>query len=399
MPFLFYRNQSFTLVSHKAKQGLFYQIYTKKGFFRPVLLHNFPTTLYAATISSDGTLHVVSQTTKSQVTYFKILDAQVTKQVILDDVKGSYNFAHLAIHSLQDQVYLFYTALHPSGNTRSLMCQILTQDPTIYTLIPQLSINPTLEVFSIDDTISVLYLTQEDHYILRHITINHNFDSQDLLHSQLPLTAFNMCRAPKDLHLVYLLDNFGRSQLVYVSPTRNVPVLLRTAATLSHPCIFYFLEKIWVTYVENGQLYTMVSMDGGLSFSEPVLCSLQSNLDYYAFSSSSPETLNASSLYASLLNTIRLPIIVNLDTKGIHPDLPPNTELELLLEGLKFSHPPTPPASPTPPMQSNPFTTASHHKSGTDTPQPSTSSTTKSIRDATKAFMNQIQGFDATPKD
>lgn len=394
MPFLFYRNQSFTLVSHKAKQGIFYQTYTQKGFSRPILLHNFPTTLYAATLDQEGVLHVVSQTSKTQITYFKITDAQTTKQIILEDAKNIYNFSHLAIHTLQDQVYLFYTALHPSGSTRSFMCQILTQDPTIYTLIPQLSDNPVLEVFSIGDTISILYLAQETHYILRHITINYNFESQDLLHSQLPLTDFNMCRAPKDLHLVYLLDNFGRSQLVYVSPAHNVPVLLRTAATLSHPCIFYFLDKIWVTYIENGQLYTMVSMDHGTSFSAPVLCSLQSNLDYYAFSSQSPEQLNASSLYASLLNTIRIPIVVNLDTHGIHPDLPANTELELLLEGIQLSQNPIQPATPS---HTNPFTTPQSPQAST-TPPTTPQNHTPSIRDAAKAFMNQSKGFDAPPK-
>lgn len=435
MPFLFYRNQSFTLVSHKAKQGVFYQNYTQKGFSRPALLHNFPTTLYAATYDPTGTLHVVSQTSKTQITYFKIADTQVTRQIILEDAKNTYNFSHLAIHSLQNQIYFFYTALHPSGNTRSLMCQILTQDPTIYTIVQGLSENPVLQVTSIADTISLIYLTQENNYILRHITINNNFDSQDLLASSLPISDFNMCRAPSELRLVYVLDNFGRSQLVYVNPSRNVPVLLHTATTLSHPCIFYYLENLWVTYIENGQLYALVSMDDGITFSSPITCSLQKNLDYYTFSSLDPEKLNGSALYASLLNTIRLPIVSNLDISGIHPDVAPNTELELLLEGLRLrqtastpapvltpapptamSQPPSfiPPKSlkqsprPTPAVSSSQPSSppTSPPSQGVQMPSPTPTAQTsmpptngQSLRQAAKAFMMQSQGFDAPPKD
>ncbi|MGL4344532.1 MAG: hypothetical protein ACRCTE_04980, partial [Cellulosilyticaceae bacterium] len=334
MPFLFYHNQSFTLVSHKSKQGLFYQNYTQKGFSRPFMLHNYPTTVYASAIDPSGTLHIVSQTSKSQITYFKIQEAQVTKQLILEDTKNIYSFSDLALHFLQGQLYLFYTALHPDTSTRSLLCQILSRDAQIFTVIPTLSTEPALGIYQIGDTLSILHLAKESSYTLHHTMMDTHTHTEQLLTSNLPLSHFNICRHGNDLHLLYILDNFGRSQLVYVNPKRNVPIVLKTSAAIQNPCIFYYLNYIWITYMENNVLYGLLSLDDGATFSTPIRCSFQSNLDCYQFMSDNPSLINGSSLWAGLLNTIRIPIVSNLDVTGIHPDLSPNTELELLIDGI-----------------------------------------------------------------
>lgn len=400
MPFLFYRDHAFTLVSHKAKQGIYYQSYTQRGFSRPSLLHNFPTSLYSATQDHDGTIHVISQTSKNQFTYFKINDTQVYKQPILEDAKNAYAFSDLSIQCFKNQVYLFYTALHPTGNSRSLLCQILTENSTVYTVIPELPQSPILNIYCVDDTISILYTSYEQSYTLRHITINDHMNAQDLVHSQFPLLNFNICRTPHQLHLTYLMDNFGTSQLVYVNSAHNAPVLLSTSPSITNPCILYYLDYIWITYMDNHRLFVTLSMDNGTTFSSPIPCSLQTNLDYYTFISHSSSILNASSLYASLLNTIRLPIISNLDTSGIHPDLSSNTELDLLLEGIKLRHTPMPTHQPSthPLLKPLNITTQIPDSPQEPSPQPPLPLKPTSLAEAKKAFMQHGNGFDATPQ-
>lgn len=189
----------------------------------------------------------------------------------------------------------------------------------------------------------------------------------------------------------------------------NTQTVLCTLATSSNPVIFNYHNSLWVTYMDNQKLHAALSVDHGLTFSMPILCSHQDNISLYNFFASGNYALSASCLYASVSNSIRLPVLASMDVKNIHPNSKPNIELELFFEGFY--------------LMSNHYKTVSHvakelsdlRKEYTEMQQKyeeaqkllkanklaaqtlSDTNKTDDLKSAASAFMNEIHGFDAMP--
>lgn len=430
MPFLLSSKNFFIIVDQKARQGLFYQIYSSTGFSRPFQIQSFSSNCYTATLDYQSNLHVIAQNAKNQIIHYNLLEGTNTPTLLLDDSRDIYKFSNLMTYELDRKLHLFYTAIRPNTQTYSLVHQ-LTQQPSapIDHLIT--NFNPTLPLKSIchDNQVDIFFVTSnEQGYSLNCITYpSPSSAAYKLITCEFPITSFDVCFIGGVYHITYTQDIYGNYQLTYANSQNFRALPLHASSQLGNPCILSYLGHLWITYLDNGVLYTLLSINNGQSFSSPVRSSLQDNLYNYTYYSTRSTSLSAGSLYAMVSSRVRLAIISSIDTEEIHPDLPANIELDLLLDGLSLaafnnfssantpvSRPnPTPISTPIPepmPEPSSPYSKAfvlpetmpnqDLTKEATptgDSPVIPRKKPRNSILSATKAFMNETPTFDAPP--
>lgn len=422
MPFLLSSKNYFIIVDQKSKQGLFYQLYSSTGFSRPFQIQSFASNCYTATLDEQDKLHVVAQNAKNQLIHYTFLDGNATSNLLLEDNKDIYKFSNLMIYELRNQLHMFYTAIRPNTQSYSLVHLRPQQNTSAIDHLIS-SFSPTLPLKSIshDHQVDIFFTTANDEgYSLNCITYPGTLDTAySLVTSEFPITSFDACFVNGIYHITYTRDVYGNSQLIYMNSLTANPLPLHLSNQLGEPCILNYLGYVWVTYLDNDILYALLSMDNGHSFSSPVKSSLQGNLYNYTYYSTKANSLYANSLYASVFNRVRLAIVSSIDTEEIHPDLIPNTELDLLLDGLSLALSSSSKEVNTPPQSSNasPMPTSPYNKTfvlpetmpGSSSPnklpstlEPSASSGTKksppsALRSATKAFMHEQPIFDAPP--
>lgn len=348
MPFIFHIPNSFLIVDYKPRQGIFYQNYTSEGFLKPFQIYPSTSNNYSATINSKAELYVLVENNKDQILFIDV-NAN-TRKVVLDDQKHLYNFKDLAIHPLGDLLYMFYTVKHPSSTARSLMCQSLTNGtPNIGMLISYLPEDSILITSHTEDCIYILHTNFEEGYslLLTKLT-SAGVETETLLQSPIPITDCNLCLIDDIAHVVYIKDLYGQHQLAYINTATRTEVLLDTSPTATAPCIFKYSNKLWITYMDNNHLYVLLSIANGSFFSIPVRASLGEPISRYHYMDYNMQTLHATFMHANLFNSVRLAVVSAIDITGIHPDLAPLTELDLILESTRIHTHDTPPKKTKP---------------------------------------------------
>ncbi|MHC1748532.1 MAG: hypothetical protein AB9856_09150 [Cellulosilyticaceae bacterium] len=343
MAFLLNNEQSFIVVDTHPRQGIFCQFYNQGGFSRPIQIQPTVHSNYSATLDSLGTLHIVSQNNKNQVSHFSYLNGHYTKQIILEDPTESYKFSNLSLHYFNNALHLFYVACTPVGSSYALIHQILDSDK-IETLLELPSPQINLKIFNTDDLIYIFYIENNNDFTLKCITLSSSNTNQfDVLTSTLPIKDYAICLDANSIHIVYEKEIYGKYQLLYTNTTHRTEQLFSTNVISCMPCIFSYSKGMWVTYLEDGTLKARLSIDNGNLFSMPIATSLQENVLRYNYYSGNSNSLNANSMYAASNNLLRLAVVASLDTEGIHPDIKHNIELELLLDGMSITQniPPT----------------------------------------------------------
>lgn len=350
------------LISHSIKNGLYSQTLSSNGLSRPVTIHRNPTAEYSATVDSNQHLHIITSPSPEQVTHLHYKDSNLIRSTILEDPKGIYHFSNLHVIASKEHVHLFYTANQPIGDLRDLIHDILCLENKMEPC-PIMSFSPThlgFRYMSHKDIIYLLYGDLGTEYTLYLMIYKDNqwTAATPISSSSFPIDDFQFCMDHQGtMHLVYVQEKYGRYHLIYKKNQNNAwsdEILLHTTSSTIKPSIFSYHQGIWVTYPENNQLHMILSMDGGTNFSQSVGSSLQrGHLERCHFVSSPnslPDSFNGNILYASLASSIRIGVISQLDMIGLHPDIIPNTELELFLDGIFYSLPqnPAPVSSPSP---------------------------------------------------
>lgn len=342
MAFLLNNEQSFIVVDTHPRQGIFCQFYNQGGFSRPIQIQPTVHSNYSATLDTLGTLHIISQNNKNQVSHFSYLNGHYTKRIILEDPTESYKFSNLSLHYFNNALHLFYVACTPVGTSYALIHQILDTDK-IETLLEVPSPQINLKIFNTENFIYIFYIEHTKDYILKCITISaSNISQVDILTTPFPIKDYSVCLSENLLHIVYEKEIYGKYQLFYYNFNTATEQLLCTNVTSSAPCIFSYSNGLWITYLENDILKARLSIDGGNLFSLPITTSLQENIiRYNYYNANTDNSLNANYLYAASSNVLRLAVIASIDVDGIHPDIKHNIELELLLDGMSIAQPET----------------------------------------------------------
>lgn len=420
MPFLLRTPDHFVMIENKPRQGIFSQLYTKDGFLKSTQIHAFATDNYTATLDTNGFIHLVTESSKNQILYIHFEKGIPSKKIVLEDPHHYYMFRHLHLQSLDGRLYLIYSVKHPTGNGRSLMYQPL--DPSQLNISVLLQSIPDNSIIKMLPTPSKLYIVYTDfttHYELKLATLSSSGIEHSMIYSStLPITDFNMCLVHHTLHLTYIKDAYGKQQIAYINTHTFSESLLDMRGQSIAPSIFNYLGHLWIAYPYGSKLFMLLSTDGGEHFSIPVTSSSEGHFMPYYYVGPPSFELNTTLLYTSTTQTLRLGVLSAIDLKGIHPDLKPSSELELLLEGMRLSHhnayipskpatqpPPihiplelTPTRPPSPHTNSSPTDMSFEHL-GTSPIEPTpTRPPSRDLKSATKAFMDGLTLFDASPK-
>lgn len=338
MPFLLRISDGFIIVDEKPKQGVFYQLYNKDGFQRPVMIYPSSCLAYSVALDPQDVLHVAVEGTNRQVTYYCFSPTAPSKRVVLEDSRSMYLFENLSIQWLENEPHLFYTVIHPNGLHRSLVHQTLSStSPTLENLVTSLPLRTSLTYYKINSTLYILYPNFEESYCLNMLSFTNQEKSvTTLVRSPIPIIDWNMCKHQNALYLLYKADQYGHANfyLTNLSTGENLPVQLPDNA--NNPVLLSYLDTLWIHYESNNHYYTLLVLPENQTFSSPISSSLQNHINAYTYIDSLHEDLDASVIYASLSNTLRLSTIADLDIRNIHPDLVNKDELALFLEGINF---------------------------------------------------------------
>lgn len=350
MPYLIRtHNNQLLLLNHSAKNGLYSQTLSPSGLSRPIIINRSNTSGYSATVDHNQDLHIITQPSKEQVMHLHYKDKNITRNVLLEDPKGIYNFSNLHAISVKEYVHLFYTANKPIGGSSELIHHILCQENKIEPC-PILSFSSKALGFrylAYNGDIFLLYGEVSDHYLLKIIIYSNGKWSKPMVvtTSSFPIEDLQFCMDHNGrIHIIYVQEKYGRYNLVYKrysNKSWSDEIIIHTSSSTIKPTVFTYHRGIWVNFIDDGKLQMILSMDNGNTFSKNVDCSLQTSelrrCNFVSAPDTLPSTFNSTMLYASLSQSIRAGIISRIDMINFHPDMKPNTELELFIAGIFHS--------------------------------------------------------------
>ena len=359
MAYLIYtQKKQLLLINYSVKSGLYSQTLSPNGLSRPLIIHRNHTSQYSATIDQQQDLHIITQPSSEQIIHLHYKDNQLTRNIILEDPKGIYHFSNLHVAASKEHVHLFYTANQPIGDSCDLIHHILCSESKSEPY-PIMSFSPTnldFRYMTNQDVIYILYSDVSDQYNLYLMSYENNqwAAAQLVSSSAFPIDDFQFCMDNLGtIHLVYVQEKYGRYHLLYKKYQNGTwcdDILLHTTSSNMRPSIFTYHRGLWVTYVANNQLQMILSMDGGNNFSQSVTCSAQEGelerCDFVWAPGALPDSFNSNMLYTFISSTMRIGVIAPIDMIDLHPDMAPNTELELFLDGVFYSSAQTPAQRP-----------------------------------------------------
>lgn len=346
MPYLIRTiNKQLILLNDSSKNGLYSQVLSSTGPSRPMVINRYYPCEYSALIDHHQDLHIVTQSSPEQIIHLHYKNNNLLRQVLLEDPKGIYHFSNFCMVHGKDQVHLFYTAKEPLGNEYQLIHHILCEENKIEPC-PILSFPSENLKFSLvthDDTIFLLYHEIKTQHLIQLMTYQEGQWSKPTTttSSSFPIEDFNFTiNQNSHIHLVYVQEKYGRYHLIYKKHHNNIwsdEVSIYTTAVSLEPCIFTYQQGLWINFVDGGNLEMILSTDNGSTFSKPVPCSLQTDdlqrCHFVSAPNALPASFSCNMVYATLSQPVRIAILSNIDMMALHPDIKPNTELELFLDG------------------------------------------------------------------
>ncbi len=337
MSYLFNYNNNFSIVENNSKYGVFCQLYNHTGISRPIQIHTSNSADYNAATDNSGNLHVITMPTKYQLSYFSYENGHYTKKTLVENTTEAYAFSNPMIHALGNEIHVFYLSNRTGSNAYSIVHQTLNS-PSVETLLDTNCALQTIKSFTYDGSIYIFYMIQHDNYLLNCLKITGS-EKQEItvLASKVPVCDYSVCISENHIDIAYVAELHGKYQLVYYNYQNMTANAICHTISPSYPVIFWYRGYLWINYLEDSKLYSLLSIDNGNSFSAPVLSSIQNNTGRYYFMTNKECTLRCTELYASVGNTIRINPVFTIDLDHIHPDSKVPLELELLLEGLTLS--------------------------------------------------------------
>ena len=405
MSFLFNYSNQFSLVDNNSKYGVFCQLYTHSGMSRPIQIQAQNNQDYHATMDKAGQIHVLSMPSRYQISYFNYDAGHYSKKTIVENATETYTFSNPIIHTLEEALHIFYLSNKVGSNTYAIVHQVLN-DSSVETLLETTYSLHELKSYVFDDSIYIFYVIQNNDYLLKCLKITKDSKKDlTLFASKLPICDYCVCLSENLIEVTYVAALHGKYQLIYYNSRANSLKILCNTLTPSNPSIFWYYGYLWISYLEDNKLRTILSIDEGNSFSAPILCTIQNTTRRFICMVLKNCSLRCTELYASISNVVHLNTLFFIDFEQIHPDSKVSLELELLIEGLTLSkkacsHITELMAENTALKEEVKLLKAKyepHFLNTTVSPKDSEGVPT-SIKSAANAFMDELPNWDAPPR-
>lgn len=405
MSFLLNYNNTFFTIDNNSKYGVFCQLYSQTGLSRPIQIQSLNCTDYSAAINSSGSLHAISMPSRHQITYFCYENGHYLKKSLVENATETYAFSNPAIHCINNELHILYLSNRVGSNAYSIVHQTLN-NAQVDTLLDTNYTFQNIKSYAYEDTIYLFYIVQTDSYILNCLKIKDSkVEIVPLFSSKVPIYDYCVCLKDHHIYITYIAELHGKYQLIFYSVKDKLSNVLCNTLSPSNPVIFWYYDYLWVNYLEDNKLYVVLSINGGRSFSSPVLCSLQNTVGKYTFTTDKNSSLKCTELYASIGTSIRLATLYAIDFENIHPDSKIALELELLFEGLllsqKASDSLTSLSLENETLRSELKTLKLQYDrllGHSASSHPDDKSAVSSIKSAASAFMEELPNWDAPPR-
>lgn len=385
MPFLFHKENTFTLIGNSPRYGVFCQTSHTNTLSRPFQFYPTPCKDFSVTIDASGKFHLLTLSTPTQLNYLCYENTHCLKKMQVVNAPENYVLSTPSIFVLQDTPYMTY--LSYEHDTYNFAYQNL--DGSLFTTLFTTPFEPfMLKTFVQDSIVYIFYLQHnEQYFVLKGFEVSHEEIKEiNYINSYNPILDYSICIFNQEVHLTYITEIHGKYQLIYYNPAKGTATSLCTTSNTSSPVIFSYLNKLWINAYINNELCTFLSIDNGDHFSTAIPSSLQGNFLRCFFHTSDKNSFKAIECYAILSPNIKINTVYMIDFDHIHPNTFIPVELELYLEGIKLSYA----SAPTSPSVNNSSSPSE------ETPQKPANTNIQSAKDA---FMHQeLTGFDLAPR-
>ena len=396
MPFLFHKDQTFTLIDNRSRHGVFCQTSSSNGASRPFQFYPGPCKDFSATIDSTGKFHLLIMPNSTQLNYVCYEHTHCLKKFQVVNAPENYVLSVPSIFFLHESPYITYVSYE--NNYYNLVYQNL--DGSLFTTLFTTPFEPCYLKSFVQDSIVYIFYIEHNHesYLLKSFEIdNGKIKETNYVNSYTPILDYSICIYNDEVHITYITEIHGKYQLIYYNGTKCTAISLCTTSIATSPIIFAYLDHLWINAYINNALCTFLSIDNGLRFSTSTPSSIQGNFIRCFFQSSSKNSFQAIECYALLTPSIKISTVYMIDFDHIHGDTHIPIELELYLEGVKLSSKLTPPTSeeltPPNPAPQKPSYQMPNPKNPPRNPPKNP------IQSAKDAFMQQeLTGFDLAPR-
>ncbi|OON96822.1 MAG: hypothetical protein ATN31_01645 [Candidatus Epulonipiscioides saccharophilum] len=317
----------------KVKQNLIAQVFGVTGISKTITLITNCSDDFCSITDDSGTIHTMAKNLKGQMIYITCKNTNVKRTLLFEELDGQFIFSNFHLIYLNKILYFFYTAYEQATETKTLLQQIITlQQPSVESIVTNFTANE-FSCLATAEAIFILFQSEENSHEIQCLTLTANeIKLEPIISSDLPILEYTATLINKDIHIVYLQNMYGQNQLIY--SVGDHAVALATALRLENVTLLKYLDCLWINFLDNGILYTVLSVDNGQSFSSPAKSSIQGNLFLARITFQSDLPLDVNNIFFQVGTSVRMAVISHLDTIGIHPDLPENVELEMFMEGM-----------------------------------------------------------------
>lgn len=391
MSYLFHHNKRFALVDSSAKMGVYCQFFTSHpSKIIPIVHSNVRS--YSCCCLSLEEIYVVTLSESGHIHLHSFEGSHFSKPQLIASASSNYSIDAPLLYSIDHTLYITYVS-HQSDTTSYSFIQQNLRSSQMTTLCILEDAPTHIKLFTPSQNVSyIFFVTHDSYYHLNALMIaSTDVKLYRYMTSPSPIIDYSICACDQLIHITYVTELHGKFQLCYFNPTMSKVTAITTTLSPCKPVIFCYYHTLWINLYLDQSLDILLSIDHGLTFSQPVTSSLQSNVKRATFYTTASDQLTAQEIYFSLGNTLKLCTIAMIDFYTLHYDSHISPELELLLEGLSYNRHC---------KAQSPDTSATHNISiNSDPPmEKKTSPSNIPLDEAKKAFMEELSGWDLPPR-
>lgn len=306
---------------------------------------------YCCSLDSKKNIHIIYKNNTNALIYLSGQEEDLKKQTLLQDSEDKYDIQNVKIVS-REAAYVFYAAKNPIENSFDLVFHRISEDqsvsPQALLTLPDSDTKYVCQIHN--DVLNLFVLNNIDNlYELNrftfHIPKNTWLGYEPIVNSPTPMFDYSFCFLDSDIHMCYVIENYGYMSLYYSNYNEKSPKITthtfdiedHTATKItSHgtkfTCkIFAYNGVLWITYLNQSTLYTCFSSNKGESFSEPIKCTFQNDKIIDFTLCNQDNIICGSEFFGYITNQPFIAVLSQIDIQHILYNSSKNLELKELL--------------------------------------------------------------------
>lgn len=263
------------------KLGIVYKIYKENKWTNITILTRKTTGKYSVDLLPDDTICLIYENFNGQLIMKLYANNKWSSYYIIEN--QSYKKIDIYFKTIfhKNNLLLFYSIYNKETNILTINSHIIDKKGILSSpsLVDEFEFENNI-FFSIssstEDIIYIMYQKKENDYTLGYKIYNNNFincsEFYKIDESPNPFKDYYFLSLKDEFHSIYTkIDNNKTFLLTYykgnLSSTNSITIF--RSKNSFHSSLFIFSKYIWCFWFKDSELFSTVSIDGGLSFSKP----------------------------------------------------------------------------------------------------------------------------------